>query len=221
MWQAFTQKTNTQESQPGNAPLGSQGSVDAILLASGFSARFSMGNKLLWPFAGQPLATHTLGLVCSLPYFTKVHFVYASPAVGALARGYNINAIQNTQPQNGQGESVRLGVLASSASYYMFFPCDQPLLSTAYIAALLHKRSHGKIVLPTSGGQPYSPTVFCSSFRQRLLKLKGGQSPRSIFAAQPGCLLHVPLPSAWPLQDIDTLEDAKRLGEYYSKNCLA
>lgn len=188
-------------------------SVDAILMASGFSSRFGTGNKLLAPYKGEALALHVLRLVCGMPQFSNVFFVYAADEVGALADSLRAAAIKNTNPGLGIRESIRLGVSASAAGYYAFFPCDTPLLNRAAVAAVLDKRTPGKIIFPESGGHPGNPAVFCATFRPELLALKEGEEAKIIKQRHAQSLVAVPIQNPEILADIDTVHDLSALGK--------
>lgn len=188
------------------------GPVDAILMASGYSRRFGADNKLLVPFRGQPLALHVLRLACGMPQFGRVFFVAADEAVAALAKDLPVQTLRNSAPSLGMRESVRLGVAASSADYYAFFPCDTPLLDEATVAAALQNRAPGKITFPQWQGRPGNPAVFSAAFREELLSLKEGEHAKDIKRRHPGSLVAVQATCAQALADIDTLADLERLG---------
>ncbi|MDR1030014.1 MAG: nucleotidyltransferase family protein [Treponema sp.] len=179
--------------------------VDAILMASGFSKRFGKANKLLTPFRGKPLARHTLELVSSLRSFRRIFFVTAVAAVQDLAQGLPVTVIPNDQPSQGQRESIRLGVCASQGAYYMFFPCDQPLLDADTVRHILDLRRPGCIVQPVCKGIPSTPTLFSALFRDELLSLAPGEHPRDIKRRHPEAVITAAFPDRifLSLQDID------------------
>ncbi|MDR1205847.1 MAG: nucleotidyltransferase family protein [Peptococcaceae bacterium] len=186
--------------------------IDAILMASGFSRRFGNSDKLLQPVGGKPLALRALELVCGLPFKT-VHFVAAGADVLRLGEGFPVRTRHNTSPERGQCESVRLGVLASNAEHYMFFVCDQPFLDAETVLSICGKAAPGKIVFPVYGGKPGSPNLFSKAFREELLALKDGENARTVKSRHPGALIRVPAASGRALADIDTYEDFKALGD--------
>ncbi|MDR2397187.1 MAG: nucleotidyltransferase family protein [Spirochaetaceae bacterium] len=177
--------------------------VDAILLASGFSRRFGAVNKLLVPFRGKPLARHTLDLVCAMKSFRRIFFITATSEVQTLAEGLPVQGIHNEHPEQGQRESIRLGVQASQGLYYMFFPCDQPLLQADTVRRLLCLRQPGAIVQPAFQGQPSSPALFSSVFRAELLSLGPGAHPRDIKNRRPEAVITAVLTEGASLRDID------------------
>jgi molybdenum cofactor cytidylyltransferase len=186
--------------------------IDAILMASGFSRRFGDGDKLLQPVGGKPLVLRALELVCGLPFQT-VHFVAAGADVLRLGEGFPVRTRHNTNPERGQCESVRLGVLASNAEHYMFFVCDQPFLDAETVLSICGKAAPGKIVFPVYNGKPASPNLFSKAFREELLALKDGENARTVKSRHPGALIRVPAASERVLADIDTYEDFKALGD--------
>jgi len=196
----------------------------AILLAAGFSRRFGGQNKLLAPFRGKPLARHTLDLVCGMGRFEKVFFVYADEAVAALANGLEVTTVYNPAPEKGQGGSARLGLTAAVQSagavktagaeqdYYMFFPCDQPLLDQDTVRRLLDSARPGCIAEPACPGGNHSPSLFSASFVDELLALKQGEHPRLLKARHPQSVITVEIAAPNLLADIDTPEDFEKLG---------
>jgi len=201
----------------------------AILLAAGLSRRFGEQNKLLAPFRGKPLARHTLELVCGMGCFEKVFFVYSDETVAALAWGLEVTAVYNPAPEKGQGQSARLGLTVATQEeylttedtelhggraddiYFMFFPCDQPLLDQGTVRLLLDSARPGRIVEPVCPGGNHSPSLFSVSFADELLALKQGEHPRLLKARHPHAVITVEIADPRPLADIDTIEDMERL----------
>jgi len=191
----------------------------AILMAAGFSRRFGEQNKLLAPFRGKPLARHTLDLVCGIGCFEKVFFVCADEAVAALAGGLDVTTVYNPAPEKGQGESARLGLMAAiqfyaaEPDYYMFFPCDQPMLNQDVVRLLLDAARPGYITEPVcpGGSRGHSPSLFSGSFREELASLKHGEHPRLIKEKYPQSVIKVEIADPSLLVDIDTPDDLERL----------
>jgi molybdenum cofactor cytidylyltransferase len=196
--------------------------IFAILMASGFSRRFGSENKLLVPFRGKALARHTLDLVCGMDCFREIIFVAADERTAALAGGLPSRLVRNTAPERGQRESIRLGVEAAgagAASWYLFFPCDQPLLDAAVIRLILDARRPGCIVQPCYRGKPGNPALFSGVFRRELLSLGRGERGRDLIRRHPESLVRVEIAEALfprsfpcsPLTDVDDPETLSRL----------
>ena len=189
-------------------------SAAAILLASGFSKRFGERNKLLVPFRGKPLARYTLELVTKMNFPGGVYFVVASDEVAALVADLsNVRVIKNTAPEKGLRESVRLGVEAAGtdAAFYLFFPCDQPFLDIGTVQGILDVRENGCIVEPRYRGKPGNPCLFSAVFREELISLDEGETPRLIKARRPEALRGVEVSNPLIIQDIDDEETFERL----------
>ncbi len=192
-------------------------SVDAILLASGFSRRFGK-NKLVQEFCGMALAEHTLSLVCGIPAFDNIFFVCAEEDVRRLAvpflgerSSFRLKILHNERPNRGACESIRLGTAASNARHYMFFMCDQPFLDERTVAQLLSHRKEGRIVVPTWESTQGSPAVFSASFRTQLLGLQDGEHPRSIKKQNPQSVFPLSVHHPRVLADADTPEELQQL----------
>jgi molybdenum cofactor cytidylyltransferase len=191
--------------------------IFAVLMASGFSLRFGSENKLLVPFRGKALARYTLDLVCAMGCFREIIFVTADERIAALAEGLSLTIVRNAAPEKGQREIVRLGLeaagraAAAACAYYIFFPCDQPLLDAASVRLILKARRPGCIVEPRYRGKPGSPSLFSAAFRDELLALNEGESPRVIKARHPEAVIGVELNDPLALADIDKPEDLARL----------
>lgn len=203
------------------------GTIDAILLASGFSKRFGDGNKLLEPFHGKPLARRTLECVTGIytdgtPYFERVFFVSAVSEVASLAGDMpDVTSIHNEHPERGLSESIRLGAAASCAAYMMFFPCDQGLLDEKTVRFIADRRLPGRIIRPEyidgrsgmkSEPVPASPVIFAESFRSALCSVQPGGSGRDIISRYYDDVIRVLVPYAAALRDFDTCEDFASAG---------
>jgi len=186
----------------------------AILMASGFSERFGGQNKLLVNFRGKPLARYTLELAAGIGFSGGIFFTASSREVAALASDLNaVRVLENTAPEKGLRESVRLGVEAAGTEpeYYLFFPCDQPFLDAATVRLILEARESGRIVEPRYGDRPGNPCLFSSAFRKELLSLNEGETPRLIKTRHPQALRGVEIANPLALEDIDDEETLMRL----------
>jgi len=195
----------------------SAGPVAAILMASGFSERFGGQNKLLVDFRGKPMARYTLELAAGMRFPGAgggIFFIASSREVAALASDFSVvRVIKNNAPEKGLRESVRLGVEAAGTEpeYYIFFPCDQPFLDAATVRRVLDARESGCIVEPRYGGRPGNPCLFSAAFREELLSLNEGETPRIIKTRYPQALRGVDISNPLALKDIDDKETLKSL----------
>jgi molybdenum cofactor cytidylyltransferase len=197
-------------------------------MASGFSRRFGGENKLLAPFRGKPLVRHTLELACGIDCIKNVFLVTSFDEVASLALKLshvrNIKIIRNNHPERGQRESVRLGVEASSADWYLFFPCDQPLLDAETVTRIIGAaKTEGQIIQPSFrraarhglggeyAGRPGNPVLFSASFREELLSLREGEHPRNIKERHPEAVYSIEMENETALFDTDDPETLLKL----------
>lgn len=184
--------------------------IAAILMAAGFSKRFQAENKLLAPVGGKPLARHTMELVCRSDLFSQRILISADKRVAALGEDLPVTPLHNDNPARGQCESIRLGVLAADADYYMFFPCDQPFLEEEVLQKLIEAAKPGCIVVPQIDGMFTSPTLFSAVFREELLSLPDGTAGKAVMRTHPQAVIRLPLQDPAAFADIDTLEDLRQ-----------
>jgi len=188
--------------------------VAAILMASGFSKRFGGQNKLLVPFRGKPLARHTLELAAGMDFQGGIFFIAASDEVAALAADLSaVRVIKNAAPEKGLRESVRLGVEAADAAgaeYYLFLPCDQPFLDAGTVQSILNAQAPGRIVEPRRLGSPGNPCLFSAVFKEELLFIAEGETPRLIKARHAQSVRGVEISNLLALKDIDNEEELKK-----------
>lgn len=192
--------------------------IDAILMASGFSERFEGENKLLFLYKDKPIARYTIELAGSMG-FNKVILVAADSKIAHLADGLDITTIKNDHPEYGQRESIRLGVSKSDADFYMFFPCDQPLLDAGTVALIAERAEEGKIVYPAYNGIPGNPALFSKLYRRELMELGQGENARVIKQRHKKSCIKVEIESESALFDVDTRSDLRRLS--YFQDCLS
>ena len=180
----------------------------AILLASGFSERFGSRNKLLVPFRGKPLARYALELAAEINFLGGIYFVAASLDVAALAADIDaVKVLKNSKPEKGLRESVRLGVKAAlDTEFYLFFACDQPFLDAVTVKRILDARKPGCVTEPRYKDRPGNPCLFSAMFREELVSLAEGETPRDIKTRNPGALRGVEITNPLALKDIDDEE---------------
>jgi molybdenum cofactor cytidylyltransferase len=105
--------------------------------------------------------------------------------------------------------------LGGAAGFYMFFPCDQPLLDRETVRRVLDARKPGAIVRPCHDGKAGSPALFCASFRDELVSLRQGEHGRDIILRHPSSLVQVAASCPAALADIDNMEDADPIYSAY------
>ena len=185
--------------------------ISAILLAAGLSQRMGE-DKLLLPYKKKPLLQNAIDLLSDLHIYEKILVTTAS-RLERVKPPPEINVILNPQPETGQGGSVRLGVMEATGEWYLFMAADQPLLGIEDLLPILEaaKESNGKIIYPMVNGNPSTPSLFSSSFREELLSLYGDAGGRVVRTKHPEACFEIIPQHPECFYDVDTIEDYREL----------
>jgi len=184
-----------------------------ILLSAGAGTRFG-GGKLLYPLAdGVPLGVASLRrLRRALPYVVAV-VRPGDDSLRELFEREDVDVVVCAQANQGMGHSLAAGVAhRPDAGGWLVALADMPHIRIDTIALIAHtlERQRG-IVIPEFQGTRGHPVAFSPDYRDELLALSGDAGARTIVQryAERVTLLAVDDPGV--LQDIDTMEDARRL----------
>jgi molybdenum cofactor cytidylyltransferase/nicotine blue oxidoreductase len=144
-----------------------------LLLAAGEGSRLGLTPKALLQKDDQSLLSHFCHAITVFAptQFLVVTGFYADAIESELAKlnenlGLPINYVRNPHPELGQASSVRLGLEALMSDYDMLLValCDQPLVGTVEIDALLEqyeqRDQQKEIILPMVGEQRGNPVMF-------------------------------------------------------------
>ena len=190
---------------------GESGSfTSAIVLAAGASTR--MGRpKLALPVRGVPMirraAQAALGSRCR-----EVIVVLGTHAefYRSLLDGLDVRIIENPDPAEGMGSSIRVGVGAISpdAAGAVILLADQPFVTSEVIDRLIETAAaeRRRIVASAYRGTVGPPVYFHRALFLELLVLEGDRGARSVIEAYPKEGLALPLDEAIST-DIDSAED--------------
>lgn len=192
--------------------------INAIILASGFSRRFGE-NKLLVEFQGKTLVEHIMDKVLACN-FNSISIVAKDREVLDLADKRGINTLLNQNSHLGQSESIKIGLKRSlSADGLMFFVADQPLLDIETIKLLINEFKNNKenIIVPTFNGKKGNPVIFPVKFKDDLLKTEGDTGGRNVIKKHISSVNFVELKDENALKDIDIREDYKKIKDLLEK----
>jgi molybdenum cofactor cytidylyltransferase len=125
----------------------------------------------------------------------------------------SVKTVRNSAWQNGIASSIRMGVeaLPASAESVIILLCDQPLVDTAHLKALLSawQSEPGRIIASQYHLSSGVPVVFPAAFFNRLQALSGDKGAKPLLAEFESCVLKIPFAGAE--LDIDTPNDFERL----------
>lgn len=189
-----------------------QGRVVAIALAAGLSRRLGNANKLLLDFNGKRLFSHTLERISAADFAARIVVTnYREIEAYAAERGFAVTG--NPASAAGVAGSIRAGLCAAGpAAGYMFFNCDQPLLSAAVITEILAAFYRtDKIIIPTVGGVRYSPCLFPQRFKAELLALSGDHGGKAVYKRHIAAVEFMAFAEATDFMDLDVPDDRAEL----------
>lgn len=155
--------------------------ITGIILASGFSKRMGQ-DKLLMEVDGIKMVERVIK-AAKESSLDNIILIYRKEEVKKIGNDYGVKTIFNPKAHLGQGEGLKLGVKRSeNPSNYMFLVADQPFISSKLINKLIkkHKENRTSIIVPYYNKKRGMPTIFPSSFRGQLLRVKGDKGGRDI-----------------------------------------
>ena len=155
-----------------------------LLLAAGEGSRLGLTPKALLQKDGQSLLSH---FSHAIKAFSPIEFLvvtgfYGDVIESELARlkedlDLPIEYIRNPYSELGQASSVRLGLEALKSDYdvLLIALCDQPLVGTIEIDALLQefkrRDQQTEVVLPMVGQQRGNPVIFSAKVISDILAI--------------------------------------------------
>lgn len=197
--------------------------VAGVILAAGAAERFKSPKQLL-DWQGEPLvrrAAHT-ALQAGLDAVVIVTGAYSAQVEAALkdllGQDSRLRLVHNPDWAQGQGTSVRAGVLAvpPNCGAAIMMLVDQPQTPPSLLHALreAHSTSLAAIIAPLVQGERANPVLFDQDTFAELARLAGEEGGRALFKR------FAPLWLPWfdhsQALDIDTPEDYQRLSELLS-----
>jgi molybdenum cofactor cytidylyltransferase len=125
----------------------------------------------------------------------------------------SVKTVRNPAWQNGIASSIRKGIeaLPASAEAVLIMLCDQPLVDTAHLKALLSAwQSEPDRIIASQYHLSFGvPVVFPAAFFNRLQALSGDKGAKPLLAEFESRVLKIPFAGAE--LDIDTPNDFERL----------
>lgn len=187
-----------------------------VVLAAGESKRFGRPKQLL-DWKGQPFV-RVVAQTALRAGLSPVIVVTGANAeqVEAAVEDLNVTVIRNTEWADGQGSSIRAGVLAltqpaSREGGAVFLLADQPQVTTTVIQALMEKHAQGlhPVVAPMVLDRRGNPVLFDRVTFPDLLQIEGDTGGRAIFHKH--VVEYLPWHDDSLLLDVDTPEQYQRL----------
>ncbi len=161
--------------------------IALLLLASGTSARFKGGDKLLATLNGEPVMAR------AAKSLTGIHLAGRYAVVGSnqtprrdrlTALGWSL--IDNRDPARGQGKSLALGVTTlateGKADAVLILLADMPFITDTHLISLAEAlTSDTDAVMSQCNCVLCPPAIFSRTIFERLQALDGDQGARHLF----------------------------------------
>ena len=174
----------------------------AVVLAAGSSSRLGQPKQLLL-YRGVPLVRHAAQVALEAGCDETL-------VIGPYARelaGLPVTAVDNPEAAEGMSSSIRLVVERAGGSRILFTVCDQPLVTSDHLRALL---AIDAPIVATAYAQTIGvPAVFGPQYADELRTLRGDSGARRMIHAHRDEVATVRFEDA--ALDIDTIDDYQKL----------
>ena len=197
-------------------------SLEAIVLAAGFGARFG-GGKLTAPWRDGVLLDGALAAAFAAPVRSVTVVWGADPAVPEAAQAFAERAGEAARlklanaPDHAEGMAATLragiGSLATDVAGAFVFLGDMPCVPVAVLAKLAKALAAGvPAAAPVFEGSRGHPVLFSAPLFPQLLALAGDEGARAVLQRLGGALATVEAPDEGVLFDIDLPDDMTASG---------
>lgn len=180
--------------------------MKAVILASGLSRRMKV-QKLALPFGGGTVLSTVIHNVNAAGFAEVVAVVSAQTYDLA---GDTVTRVVNGRPEDGQGSSLALGVLAIGECDFCVVLGDLPLVTAdeirRYRAAFDAREDKFTALVPRREGRFGHPAFFSAGWRSRFASLGGDSGGRAFLSAHAAEIAFVDGEDSF-FRDIDTPDD--------------
>lgn len=189
-----------------------------VIFAAGESARMGAPKQLL-AYRGTTLLRHTIDTALAIPDATVAVVLGANAAqVRESLDGSQLLVVENVSWQKGMGSSLAAGLAAlldsdPELTAAIFLTCDQPLLTSDLLSALVatHESCGSPIVASQYDDTLGVPALFSRALFPELLALDGATGARRIIMNHRDVTVGIPFPDG--SMDIDSPADYEQLRE--------
>lgn len=161
--------------------------VTAIVLAAGSSRRFG-SSKQTFVLDGETLVERTIRIAHQAGV-DRTLVVVQPGALTELA-----HRVENEEHAEGMSSSIRAGVRAAGDSRILILLCDQTLVTSEHLRALI--ATDAPIVATGYRGIAGVPAIFTPRFVAELLALRGDVGARGVIDAHRDALVVIPFEDA-------------------------
>lgn len=188
----------------------------AIVLAAGESKRMGALKQILPFWKNTVIETIIDSLLKSNIDKVKVVLGHCAGEVLKVLGNREVEVVVNENYRNGMLSSIQCGVtsLPSDTKAFMLCLVDQPTVRVDDINRLIEAYGKSKkgIIIPTYKDRRGHPVIFAKKYIEDITNLKNeGEGLREIVRKNSGDILEVEVSNRGILQDMDTIDDYKKL----------
>lgn len=188
--------------------------VAAIVLAAGRSSRMAPRNKLLEPFAGEPVIVGVVRAALNSGARPVIVVTgHAAPRIAEGLHGFDVALVYNPRFADGMSTSLNAGIAALREDHdgALVMLGDMPQVVPADLRALLAAfaaaNDRRAICVPVRAGRRGNPVLWGAAYFPAIMQIAGDVGAKHLLATRAGDVIEVPAESDGVLADIDVPAD--------------
>ena len=188
--------------------------VAAIVLAAGRSSRMAARNKLLEPFAGEPVIIGVLRAAVESGVSPVIVVTgHEAPRIAEALRYFEGALVHNPRFADGMSTSLSAGIAALREDHdgALIMLGDMPQVAPADLKALLTAfaaaNDRRAICVPVRGGRRGNPVLWGAAHFPDIMQIMGDVGAKHLLATHADNVIEVPAESDGVLADIDVPAD--------------
>ena len=184
--------------------------ISAILLAAGESKRMNGENKLLKKINDKPLISHSVTniLESSIDELIIVIGHEAKKIKQTIKKNKKIKFVFNNKYKTGMASSIIEGLKNLPLNTKSFFIClgDMPAINKNVYNQLIKEIKNNEIVVPTYKKKQGNPVLFSSSFKEKIMIIKGDSGAKKILEKNKERIFNFEIDDKGILKNYNTLD---------------
>lgn len=181
-----------------------------VILAAGSSSRLGSPKQLI-EWHGKPLLRHLTEQAIATHAPVTIILGANAESIRPSLHGLSAQILMNEHWHEGMSSSIRLATHSIEADALLLMVCDQPLVTTEHLKALLEAAgtTNATIIASAYAGTLGVPALFERSMFDKLAQLEGQQGAKAILQRHSDAVQSIPF--AEGELDLDTPDDVDRL----------
>jgi molybdenum cofactor cytidylyltransferase len=181
-----------------------------VILAAGSSSRMGSPKQLI-DWHGKPLLRHLAEQAIATQAPIAIILGANADAIRPSLHGLSAQIVVNEHWHEGMSSSIRLAAQHIEADALLLMVCDQPLVTTAHLHALLDaaRNRSASIIASEYANALGVPALFDRSMFDELARLEGQQGAKAIIQRHRTAVQNIAFADG--AMDLDTPDDVDRL----------